>query len=217
MRKSILLLNYLLIISILFINSCSSMMQSAPGTAEFFFDGEMRYFNNVEFRVGTKEVITILKPKVRKYSKDKKKEFTYIFSINDPNLKTLDDYKNADADAFVFLFRGNEMTTSPENILQTRIDDLASFSEACVSIQTKEWLLYMESYSRRKSNSKYPDHTNAWIEFDEITDNRVHGRFGGILLHVSKIEGLGPSYSDNQTTEIEGTFDVPFKKFYKYE
>jgi len=59
---------------------------------------------------------------------------------------------------------------------------------------------------------------SCWIIMDEITDERIKGRFGG-MFQIDKIDTLDINeikmFLDKEF-EISGTFDVPFKKLYKF-
>jgi hypothetical protein len=53
---------------------------------------------------------------------------------------------------------------------------------------------------------------------DEISDNRVKGRFGG-TFQVDKLDTKDINESKmflGKEFEINGIFDVPFKKLYQY-
>lgn len=58
----------------------------------------------------------------------------------------------------------------------------------------------------------------CWVTMDEITDDRIKGRFGGTFevdkLNAKDIDEI--KMFSGKEFEINGTFDVPFKKLYRY-
>jgi len=58
----------------------------------------------------------------------------------------------------------------------------------------------------------------CWVIIDEITDDRVKGKFGG-TFQVAKLNTKDINEMKmflEKEFEMNGTFDVPFKKPYRY-
>lgn len=55
---------------------------------------------------------------------------------------------------------------------------------------------------------------NCWVTIDEITDNRIKGKFGGIF-EVNSLNDISMLGKEVEITN--STFDVPLKKLYQYK
>ena len=71
-----------------------------------------------------------------------------------------------------------------------------------------------EAFSSRGGGEAQTSSTDLWIQFDETTESRVKGRFGGTVF----VTPLPPVYPPQErSVPFEGRFDLPVVKLYKYD
>ena len=188
------------VLSYVFISGCTSS-PAKDGYLEFTMNDETQRFSEVEFKVGVSGGFAKAKPKIEKISKGEERKFDYLISSipsDEPKDNSVSIYWRQSA-------------SDPESPLKSPLYDLQTRPSTRVLISTKEWTLRVPLPRVRGVSPSY------WFEFTELTENRARGNFGGSFFHISKIDGVGPTYFDKQLYEItDGTFDVPYSKFFKY-
>lgn len=104
-----------------------------------------------------------------------------------------------------------ETTGDPTEILKSKI----SYDTPGLNLGAFALNIIIPGYA---IHNPYKERHACWIIVDEITDDRVKGRFGG-TFQVDKLDTKDINeikmFLDKEF-EINGTFDVPFKKLYQY-
>ncbi|MEW6558458.1 MAG: hypothetical protein AB1349_14105 [Elusimicrobiota bacterium] len=231
MRKGLLLLVFV-VLGILM--SCSQKTEEQNGFVEFTVEGQKCRMEHMRFIVRANPIITdgerikvIPKGEVLTYEfciDATEAESKRQLEIQGRNAKKYAEWKDGepfpeqeDLNSFLALWVAN--TSNPEDILKSEI-----------TWQNQSLGLTHFGFVINIPDSKHiscPETHNCWLKIDEITENRVKGRFGG---HFEMDMALSKEFQEksrhgqqlkkeDMMREIDitdGVFNLPYKKCFKY-
>ena len=89
------------------------------------------------------------------------------------------------------------------------LEQTISYDTPGLSLGTFVFTINVPEYNLGPGSMKH----ECWVEIDELTDDRVKGRFGGVFEVLSRKD---TSALGIPTEIANGIFDVPLKKLYRY-
>lgn len=197
---------------------CNAGNQSVPqdGVVKFSVDGTAYNISNMQFEIQPNNVgsSSALHKEIIPIKKGKNDFGFYIDATQ--------TYRDS--------FHGNADAVAKVNWLQfswfAEVDDPFDFLKSVGKITTQNsrepvWDITLPDtqmeYQTRAGDpnniGKMIDQTDMWIQFDEVTADRVKGHFGGSVFAHPPHNAL-----ESRTTQIsDGQFDLPLVMLYKYE
>ncbi len=207
MRKGFVLVFVLLtIVIVLIIAGLIIYFQIRPksdssGWVNFSVEGKQYHFDKMQFMVRVKPN-NWEGEKMKAIPREQKTSFEFsIGPIASEGIKRTKE-KAPDFNIKWFL-----ETTDPENALKSKItwqDSELGF----LNISSPDWWMY-------GPEGKFQ---SAWVQVDELTRERVKGCFGGILnFYWINEEKIKEEAGRGEKEIKDGTFDLPYKKLFKYK
>jgi hypothetical protein len=200
-----------------FKNSQSANKEKQDGVVSFSLDGQkyeipgVVFIIRADFKLFEGDKIKVLSrgekanfmfslvPTLKKQKDDEK-----YLKIDLTNLSGRSNYKSFDASWAV-------QTDNPEGLLKT---NEISYKNSKISLAY--FYIRAELPTLIIGNQQQKTH-EAWIKITSITQDRITGKFGG-RFQIDDLNRLGDrNFFDNEIEITDGTFDVPYYKYFKYE